>query len=1048
MNNQLELLKQRVKELEEEIEFYKNQRILDENAQTSENKYKQVFNIASDAIIVHDNKATIIDVNDAFTEITGIPKDEIIGFNGFNLAKKFAKFSDLPKLYPIIKNVILNKPFTPVQLEFNNKILEINPKISKNDNYTLSIIRDITYRKETESELLELNKRFSIAADSAGFGIWNFDLKTNKLNWDKWMYKLYGLTPKQGEEVYELWKNHVHPEDIERAELEVDNAIKGIKEFNTEFRILQPNGNIRYIKATSIVVKNDKNKPIKMTGVNYDITHRIKAEHDLIHAKEKAEESELRYKALHDSTFGGICIHANNIILDCNNQLSELTGYPHEELIGMDILKLFNKDSQNIVNQNIANKIEKPYEIKGVRNDGTEYHLRIQAKMIPYMGKKVRVAEFSNIDEQKNALEALKKSEEKYKNIFENVQDTFYETSLDGIILEVSPSVQLLSNGSLKKEDLIGKQMSMFYANPNEREILIKEIIKKGKITDYELDLKNKDGSITNCSLSSTRQFNELGEPIKIIGSIRNITQRKLAEEKIREKDIQFRKLSANVPDLLYQFTRRPDGSYYVPIASEGIINIFGCRPEDVADNFDAIAKVIHPDDAERVISDIEYSAKNLTYFTCEFRVNIPGRPVQWIYSTSTPEKLPDGSVTWYGFNANITERKKYEEELIKAKEKAEEANQLKSAFLANMSHEIRTPMNGILGFANLLKEQELDGEQQKNYIRIIEKSGLRMLNIINDIIDISKIESGQMEIHIVESNINKQTEYIYNFFKHEVENKGLKLSLKNSLPNDKAIIKTDKEKLYAILTNLVKNAIKYTKHGEIEFGYTLKENDSNKSEIKFYVSDTGLGIPADRQAAIFERFIQADISDKMALQGAGLGLSISKAYIEMLGGKIWLESSENKGTTFYFTLPVSNSMAVSNESHKIETNPENSQLSKKHNFLIVEDDEISMLLIETILKSFSNKIFKATSGKDAISICKNNPEIDLVLMDIKMPDMNGYVATNEIRKFNKDIIIIAQTAYGLSGDKELSIQAGCTDYISKPINKDKLVKMINKYLK
>ena len=246
--------------------------------------------------------------------------------------------------------------------------------------------------------------------------------------------------------------------------------------------------------------------------------------------------------------------------------------------------------------------------------------------------------------------------------------------------------------------------------------------------------------------------------------------------------------------------------------------------------------------------------------------------------------------------------------ELIKAKERAEESDRLKSAFLANMSHEIRTPMNGILGFANLLKEPDLTREEMNTYIGIIEKSGDRLLNIINDLINISKIEAGQMEVAVSATNINEQIEFIYTFFKPEVEKKGMKLFCKKTLPADKAIVNTDCEKIYAILTNLVKNAIKYSYTGSIEFGYDVNAiaamEHAPLPQLQFYVKDTGIGIPSNRQEAIFERFVQADISDKMARQGAGLGLSISKAYVEMLGGKIWVESEEGKGSTFYFTIP------------------------------------------------------------------------------------------------------------------------------------------------
>ncbi len=264
--------------------------------------------------------------------------------------------------------------------------------------------------------------------------------------------------------------------------------------------------------------------------------------------------------------------------------------------------------------------------------------------------------------------------------------------------------------------------------------------------------------------------------------------------------------------------------------------------------------------------------------------------------------------------------------ELTIAKEHAEESDRLKTAFLTNMSHEIRTPMNGILGFVGLLKEPQLTGEEQQEYLGVIERSGARMLNTINDIICISKIESGQMEITVSETNINEQIEFVYTFFKPEAAQKGIQLFYKNGLSQRDAIIKTDSEKIYTILTNLVKNAIKFSEKGSIEFGYDcgLAGRDkaclvSTTPTIIFYVKDNGIGIPKDRQKAIFDRFVQADIADVRAFQGSGLGLSISKAYTEMLGGEIWVESdpdekSDETGSTFYFTIPYKPEQGEKNE--------------------------------------------------------------------------------------------------------------------------------------
>ncbi len=379
-------------------------------------------------------------------------------------------------------------------------------------------------------------------------------------------------------------------------------------------------------------------------------------------------------------------------------------------------------------------------------------------------------------------------------------------------------------------------------------------------------------------------------------------------------------------------------------------------------------------------------------------------------------------------------------EQLLIANKKATESDRLKSAFLANMSHEIRTPMNGILGFASLLNDPGLKTENQQEYIKIIEKSGARMLNLINEIIDISKIESGIKEIHKSSVNLNEMLEDCYCFFKPEAGEKQIDFKITKNIGNNYALIKTDREKLNSILTNLIKNSIKYTFRGSVEIGCDLNES---KTEAVFQVKDSGIGIPKDRQTAIFERFIQADIEDKMAHQGAGLGLAIAKAYVEMLKGRIWLESEENTGSTFYFTIPYENEDVgdtVNSASIKKEQNH-----VRKLKVLIADDDESSNHLLAISVKDFAAEISTVVTGKEAIEACKKNPDFDLVLMDIQMPVINGYEATRQIREFNKKVTIIAQTAFALAGDKEKSLAAGCNDYISKPIRKQDLELIIQK---
>jgi len=316
------------------------------------------------------------------------------------------------------------------------------------------------------------------------------------------------------------------------------------------------------------------------------------------------------------------------------------------------------------------------------------------------------------------------------------------------------------------------------------------------------------------------------------------------------------------------------------------------------------------------------------------------------------------------------------------------------------------------------------------------------MLNTINSIVDVSKIESGLIEVDISETNINEKIDFLYRFFKPEAERKGLKIIADKGLNSESALIKTDGEKVYGMLTNLIKNAIKFTHQGSIEFGYEKKGNF-----LEFFVKDSGIGIPKDQQDLIFDRFRQGSESINRGYEGSGLGLSICKSYVEMLGGKIWMGGAEKEGSSFYFTIPYDTKREDNSEDiDAFSSDPQDIQINKLK-ILIVEDDEISHILLTKRLDKISTEILHAYTGVEAIEVCKKNMEIDIILMDIRMPVMNGHEATRIIREFNKEVIIIAQTAFALSGDREKAIESGCNDYITKPINKAELLALIDSYV-
>jgi signal transduction histidine kinase/ActR/RegA family two-component response regulator len=390
-------------------------------------------------------------------------------------------------------------------------------------------------------------------------------------------------------------------------------------------------------------------------------------------------------------------------------------------------------------------------------------------------------------------------------------------------------------------------------------------------------------------------------------------------------------------------------------------------------------------------------------------------------------------------------ENTKQKNKLVKAKLKAEESDKLKSSFLSNLSHEIRTPMNAIVGFTELLINTEVAKEEQLEYLLIIDKSGKNLIAIIDDLIEMSKIESQQTKPNYTAVNIENCIHDLYDSIKI-TNKKAKKIEFKIIESKNPALhpIKTDEVKLKQIITNLITNALKFTEQGSVEFGYEI---DEQNNQILFKVKDTGFGIDENNQKYIFDRFRRVGGDHTIKIGGLGLGLAISKAYVEMLGGTIALESKIDKGSEFYFSIPLEYVKC-----QKITVQPV-SQLAiskgeEEGTILIAEDDNINFLLFQKIMKSKNYKIIRAENGQEAVDICFNNPNIDLVLMDIKMPIMDGFEAFEKISPIRPNLPIIAQTAFSSNEDKEKIFKAGFTDYITKPINRERLFELIDEILK
>lgn len=509
--------------------------------------------------------------------------------------------------------------------------------------------------------------------------------------------------------------------------------------------------------------------------------------------------------------------------------------------------------------------------------------------------------------------------------------------------------------------------------------------------------------------------------------------QRELAQKALLDSEKQFRSLAENIHDIVIRVSVSSEIIFLNTKAQE----VFKIPANEKAtlDNWN-----LNFEECNFLKSKFYeiFSNKTVEHFQLNCPLSKPTRVIDWML---VPEYDDAGVlISVLGLGRDITTLKNTEVELIKARQHAEESDKLKSAFLANMSHEIRTPMNGIIGFLEIIATEELTPDEKDYYIDIINKSSNQLLSLINDIIDLSKIEAGMVEVHLTDTKINELLNELYAFFLPQAQHRNIAFRTDYALASDLAVIKTDTIKITQVITNLLSNAMKFTKNGEVRLGYACEDGF-----LKFFVSDTGIGIPSDKQSVIFERFRQADNSHTRLFGGTGLGLAISKAYIEMLGGIIGLESVENKGTTFFFTLPYCPvSYTATIDDITLQNYITESWQGKT--ILVAEDEDLNFLFLNRVLEKKNVTVLRARSGAEAVTIVRER-DVDILLMDIKMPEMDGYEATAEIRKTHPHLPIIAQTAYAMTEDKIRVLESGFSEYISKPIKKDKLLEVLGQFL-
>jgi len=727
-----------------------------------------------------------------------------------------------------------------------------------------------------------------------------------------------------------------------------------------------------------------------------------------------------------------------------NPVAEKLSGWTEKESTGKNIKEVF-----NVINEETGNKVESP--VKRVLKEGVIVGLANHSILIARDKKRIPIDDSAApIKDEKGNLTGVvlvfrdiskrKKAEQelfRLSNAVKMSSDSIVISDMEGMILDVNEATLKLY-GTDNKKELIGKSSFDLIVPEDQQKAMagMQHVLEKGSVENVEYMIILKDGTRIPTEMSVSIMIDPSGLPSGFVGITRDISERKLAEKALKESEEKYRTLVENSSDFIFLI----DNKGIVLSVNQAAADILERKPQEISGK--NVSDIFPPEIAGSYKKKLKEVIKTGEGANTETVMPI-GKETIWISSSLNPVRDNAGNVVAVlGVSRDITDRKLTEKELVKAKETAEENNRLQTAFLQNISHEIRTPMNGILGFTALLKDPEFAGEQHKRFISIIEKSGDRMLNTINDLMNISKIEAGQVELNVSIININEQVENLYNFFKPEADKKGLQFTVKSPLSGQDATMITDKEKLYAILTNLIKNAMKYTDKGSIEFGYNKRGGS-----LEFFVKDTGIGIPANALNNIFNRFVQAEQGLNKLYSGTGLGLSIAKQYVDMLDGEIWVESKMGRGSEFDFTIPDSIQPDFISVPEEVIPETRIKRPLKDLKILIAEDEKIEDMYLSIVIENISKTIIHVSSGTEAVKLCWKNSDIDLVLMDIRMPEMNGYVATRQIRKFNKEIVIIAQTAYSLVGDREKALKAGCNDYISKPLDKDELFMKIQKYI-
>ncbi|MBN2807079.1 MAG: PAS domain S-box protein [Prolixibacteraceae bacterium] len=795
---------------------------------------------------------------------------------------------------------------------------------------------------------------------------------------------------------------------------------------------------------------------------------------DFMHAN---EQEKIKYKPLFDQTYSfislldnrGYVIESNEAALyyiqskpgDVQNKYyPDTPWWKHSEKARNEVIK-------NL--EAAMNGDFRRFELTHVNADGDTEFFDYNLKPIfdDKVGVQFIIAEGRNITEIKKAKQALIEGEERLLALTESTYEGLIISNAGNIVEANKAAVKLFR---LKNpNELIGHHFIQEFIHPDEQSMVL-EKINDNFTRPFETRAIRSDGTTIPIEIEG-RDIIYKGK-LHRISAIRDLTERRLAQKALINSEEKYRLITENINDIICKLDEKLNFTY----TSSSVYNMLGYTINEmehiaikelttretyhkIISQLNAKKRLIH-NNVNDVWSSVSFEAvlkhksgkllwthinaklirwgKNNSFEILCVARNIDALKKIQISLQENEARLKLQNEEYERLNAELTQ---LNDKLLNAKQKAEESDKLKSAFLANMSHEIRTPMNSIIGFSRMYKSRDIDEEKRNKYADFVVNNGKILLNIVNDVLDLSKIESGQIQLKKESFSLNEFIEELHQRLYNQNQ-KGLMLVRQKELSDEQSYINADRNRLMQILWNLLNNAYKFTRKGAVKFGYNLVNNN-----LLFYVEDTGIGIPPEQQDKIFERFRQAEMEASRMFGGAGLGLSISKKMVELMKGKIWLKSQPGIGSTFYVSIPYEKTgKRMISQGHGMAKKQPVQVLPDNITILIAEDDESNFYYLNELLSGYGYTIIRARNGVEAIDICRTNKLINMVFMDIKMPVLDGFEATRAIKQFLPTLPIIAQTAFAMADDKETALAKGCDDYLSKPIDPELLFSKIKKF--